>query len=193
MGSKIVIVIIDVISAIPILAYPVALAAGVMMFDAPGSGKSLTAWAVCLLSLGYPLYIIACIALSWSQKSAYWALAGLLPLLVLIYVLFISGGTQYKNDFTVLPKDFICDKNNFLNIEEVGRKGNSIYLLRKESPFSYRKDLVAYIEEGKTLEIRYYHRIWKKDYEKALAFFKGCKNKDGRSVLELYTPKNGMK
>lgn len=42
------------------------------------------------------------------------------------------------------------------------------------------------------MEIRYNHRLWKRDYEKALEFLAKCKNKDGKTVTESYMPKMGL-
>lgn len=138
MKSRTLIIIIDILSCIPILAYPIMLSAGVMMFDSPGSGKSLSSWAIVSLSLLYPVFILGCIAYSWYSRSVLFPLLGLLPLLVMLYVLFVSGGTQYKSEFNTLPRDYVCDKNNFLSIKSVGGTEVSIHLLRRENPLSYQ-------------------------------------------------------
>ena len=68
---KTIITIVNIVSAIPILAYPVILISGVMSFDAPGSGKSVLAWVIFLASVGYPLIIIALIFLSRSFTGSF--------------------------------------------------------------------------------------------------------------------------
>jgi hypothetical protein len=182
---KIMITIINIISAIPILIYPFILIAGVMSFDAPESGKSLVAWFVFVASIGYPLLIIAFIFLSQRYNSTSLALIALIPLLVLVYALSISGGTTQKNNFSTLNKDFVCDSNSFLSIG--GNETDPIRGLRfleKRNFFTYKNNDIASIYGNKWINVQ---KINSKDIKDRIdQLLNYCKNTEGKTPFQVY-------
>ncbi len=183
---KIILTIINSISAIPILVYPFLLIAGVMSFDAPSSGKSLLAWTMFIVSVGYPLVIIALIFLSRRYDSVSLALLALIPLLSLLYIFFISGGTAQKDNYNNLTKDFVCDSNSFLSITGKGNPIGGIDLLEKKNFFTYTRNEIATIYKDKWMNP---DKINSKDIrDKTDSLLTNCKNPHGKSPIEVFIP-----
>ena len=91
MNTKTILIILNVVSLLPILAYPFILLAGVMSFDAPGSTKSILPWLVLTLSVLYPVIIIALIYFSHRYQSMWLAAIGAIPgVLILCALLFLG-------------------------------------------------------------------------------------------------------
>lgn len=146
--------IINIISLIPLLFYPMLFVSGVMIFDSPGSTKSLTAWLVFLASVGYPFIIGLFVFLSIRYKSFLFALLGILPLIIIVYFLFVSGGSSQKDNFNKLNREYVCDKNSFLFIDgKPEDKIRSVRLLEKKNFFTYKNDTIATIRGGKWINV----------------------------------------
>ena len=144
--KKNIITIINLISAIPILLFPFILLAGIMAFDAPGSEKSILVLTVPLILIGYPIFIIAFIVLSRRNNSLLLASVALIPLLFLLFVFFFSAGLARKDDYNTLNKDFICNSNSFLSIQN--GTAHCIDFLEKENFLNYRYINLGFMENG---------------------------------------------
>ena len=177
--KKNIITIINIVSAIPILAYPLIFIAGAMFFDAPGSNYSISAWIGFLLSISYPAFIIGFIVFSRKKNSTSLALVGLIPLLFLLYIFLIAGGTDQKNNYETLNKDFICNSNSFISIDD----SDGMDLLEKKNFFTYKNEPFAIIDNNKQLSLM----PWLKNSKETQDLLSNCKNKEGKSLLDLYT------
>lgn len=177
--KKAVITIINIIAALPILFYPFSFIAGLMVFDAPGSGYSILAWTMFLFSMGYPVFIVAFIIASRKNNSLLLASTALIPLLFLIYIFLFSGGLVQKNDYNTRSRDFICDSNSFLSVEKNGSFGG-ISLLEKKNFYTYGNETIALIENSKI-------SLMSANPKETRELLSRCKNKDGKSLLDIYT------
>ncbi len=83
--------IINIISLIPILAFPIYLVVGIMAFSSPNVEKSQQIWFYILAA--YPLFILSMFFLSRKLNSLILAILGLIPLLVfaLVIIFLILG------------------------------------------------------------------------------------------------------
>lgn len=181
---KILLTVINIVSAIPLLLYPYAFLAGVMSFDAPGSGQSPQTWITFTVLVSYPLLIAVLIFLSRKYASSVIASIALVPLLALIYVLFVSGGTDQKLNYNTLSRDFSCDSNSFLHIDGVDHPISDISLLEKKNFLTYARYHIATIYKEKWIKPEI---INIKDISKRTpTLLAGCKNKDGKSPFEVY-------
>jgi hypothetical protein len=187
---KTILTIINIISALPILFYPAILIAGLGSFAgyryANASLFDLAkGLALPIFSIGYPLFIIILIFVSRKYDSPLLATIALVPLLALLYVFTLSGGTDEKNNYNTLNKDFICNANSFLNISGKGNPIGHIELLEKKNFFSYENNTLATIYKDKWINI---YGIHSKDItNKTDQMLADCKNSDGKSPLELFT------
>ncbi len=156
-----------------------------MSFDSPGSTKSLTAWLFFLLSIGYPLIIFLFAFLSIRHKSLVFALLALLPLVIILYFLFLSGGTAQKDNFNTLKKDFVCDSNSFLSLG--GNESDPIRglkFLEKKSGFIYKNDTVANIYQNKFINAQ---KINSKDIrDRTDQLLNSCKDIEGKTPYQKY-------
>ncbi len=178
--KKIIITIVNIISATPILFYPFSFIAGIMIFDAPGSGESILNWGGFFASVLYPLFIVAFIILSRKNNSLSLASIALIPLLFLFFTFFFSGGLAQKGDYDSLSRDFICNSNSFLWIQNGTAQG--IDLLEKENFLNYSHINLAFIE-NRSIKI-YSNNI---PFQEAKDLLSKCKNSEGKSLLDLYT------
>lgn len=176
--KKAIITIINIISAIPILIYPLVLAFSGMIFDPPGSLQSVLHWIELFVSVAYPIFIIACIILSRKKKSLLLALIALLPLLFLLYVFLFSAGLAQKDNYNTLNRDFICDSNSFLSVEKNGNFGG-ISLLEKKNFYTYENEAVGLIENNEI-------NLMSTNPQEAKDLLSNCKNKEGQSLLDIY-------
>ncbi len=177
MMKKTIITIINIISVIPILIYPLAFIAGIMSFDA---GPSMVAWLIFLISTTYPIFIIACIIFSRKINSLSLSFIALLPLLALLYIFFIAGGTAQKDNYNTLSKDFICNSNSFLSVEKNGNFG-SINILEKKNFLNYENETIATIDNNATIS------LMSANPKEAKDLLSNCKNNEGKSMLDFYT------
>ncbi len=179
------IIIINIVSLVPVLFYPMFFISGVMMFDFPSSSKSITAWSVFLLSVGYPLIIILLVFLSIRYKSFLFALLGLLPLIIILYFLFLSGSTAQKGNFNTLKKDFVCDSNSFLSLG--GNESDPIRglkFLEKKNFFIYKNDTIANIYQNKFINAQ---KINSKDIrDRTDQLLNSCKDIEGKTPYQKY-------
>ena len=182
---KIAITVLNVISALAILPYPGIVIAGVMAGDSPSSGNILP-WIILLLSLGYPFIIGGIIFLSQRHDSLSLALIALVPLIVLVYVFIISGGTVQKNNFNTLQKDCVCDPGSFLSLG--GKETDPIrglMLLEKRNFFTYRKNDIASVYGNKWINSE---RINSKDTrDRTDQLLNSCKNTEGKTPVQVYS------
>ena len=95
MNKKTIITIVNIVSALPILLYPLIIAVGSMAFDAPGSGYYIGTWVIFLCSLFYPIFIIALIIISRKKQSFLLAFLALIPLLFLLCILIFDAYIFY--------------------------------------------------------------------------------------------------
>jgi len=176
--KKNIITAINLISFVPILLFPFILLAGSMAFDAPGSEKSILAFTVPLILIGYPIFIIVFIVLSRKKNSLLLALVALIPMLFLIYTFLFSDGLAQKSNYDTLNKDFICNANSFLSVEKNGNFG-SISLLKKNNFYTYKNESVALIENNEI-------NIMSANPREEKDLLSNCKNKEGKSLLDVY-------
>ncbi len=178
--------IINVISALPILLYPALLITGIMSFDAPSSGRAISAWVLFIFSIAYPLVILALIFLSRRYDSLSLALIALIPLIVLVYVFFVSGGTAQKNSFNTLKKDYVCDSSSFLSLG--GNETDPIrklQLLEKWNFLTYKNNVIASIYGNKWINAE---RINLKDIrDRTDQLLSSCKNNEGKTPIQVYS------
>lgn len=177
--KKKIITTINIISTIPILIYPGILAAGIMVFDAPGSGESILNWGAFFVSVLYPIFIIVFIILSRKNNSLPLSLVALLPLLFLLFVLFIPIETAQKDNYNTMSRDFICNSNSFLSVEKNGNFGG-INLLEKKNFFTYKNDSIATIDNNTSIN------LMSANPQEAKDLLLNCKNKEGKSLLDTY-------
>jgi hypothetical protein len=182
---RLVLTVINILSAVPVLAYPALFVAGIMSFDAPGSDKSLSTWVIFIACVGYPLFIVLFIVISQIYLSTTFALVGLVPMLVFGYIFFVSGGTAQKENFNTLHKDFVCDSNSFLSLG--GNETNpirSLVLLERRNFFTYKNSEIATVFGNKWIKAE---RINSKDVrDKTDALLNSCKNVDGKTAFQTY-------
>jgi len=110
--------IINVLSAIPILIYPIVFFMSIMAFDSPSSLSVLSFFVACVI-LSYPAFIILLIYFSRKHNSLILASIALIPLLISSYVFFYFeiADLDHKKDFDTRKRDFVCDANSFLSFE----------------------------------------------------------------------------
>jgi hypothetical protein len=87
MTKKTIITIVNVVSALAILVYPLFLINAFMAFDAPGSGYDIGTWVIFLCLIFYPAFIIALIIASRKKQSLVLALLAIIPLLLLLFII----------------------------------------------------------------------------------------------------------
>lgn len=180
--KKIIITIINIISATPILLYPIVFATSGMIFDAPGSGELISNWIGFFAFITYPIFIVLLIINSRKKNSLPLALVALIPLLFLLFVFFFSAGLAQKEDYDTLSRDFICDSNSFLWIQNGTAHG--IDFLEKENFLNYSHINLAFMENG-SIKI-YSNNI---SFQKVKDLLSNCKNKEGKSLLDFYNLK----
>ncbi len=181
---KTMLTLINIVSLIPILLYPIIFIAGAMSFDAPGSGKSVLAWTIFIVSVGYPIYIISLIILSRIQNSILLSLLALLPLVFLVYNFFFLGNNAQKENYETLHKDFVCNENSFINIFTPENPISSVYLYEKKL-FKYSEERIATIyNDQKSLRLNITNDNESNDKKKELIL--NCKNAEGKSMLDIF-------
>lgn len=178
--KKIIITVANIISSIPILIYPIIFATSGMIFDAPDSGKYILNWIGFFILMLYPLFIITFIIFSRKKNSLLLASVALIPLLFLLFVFFFSAGLSQKDDYNTLNKDFICNSNSFLWLQN--GTAHAIDFLEKENFLNYSHINLGFIENG-SIKI-YSNNI---SLEKAKDLLSNCKNKESKSLLDIYT------
>lgn len=182
---RILLTIINILSLVPLLAYPALFVAGIMSFDAPNSDKSLMTWVIFAACVGYPLFIVLFIILSQIRFSATLALIGLVPLFVLSYVFFISGGTAQKENFNTLHKDFVCDFSSFLSLGGTETDPiRSLSFLERKNFFKYQNSRIATVYGNKWIKAE---QINPKDVrDKTDTLLNSCRNIDGKTAFQTY-------
>lgn len=178
--KKNVITIINIISAIPILIYPLFFAFSVMIFDPPGSFQSVSHWVEFFVSVTYPIFIIVLIIFSRKKNSLSLALIALIPLLFLFFIFFFSSGLAQKDNYNTLSKDFICDSNSFISISGKGNQISSINLLEKKNFLNYRYEAIATIDNNISIN------LMSSNPKEAKDLLSNCKNIEGKSLLDTY-------
>jgi len=176
--KKNIITIINIISALPILLYPFSFIAGIMSFDAPGSGQHILPWIMFLASTLYPIFIIIFIIFSRKKNSLLLASIAFIPLLFLIYIFLFSGGLAQKDDYNTRSRDFICNSNSFLSVEKNGNFGG-INLLEKKNFYTYGNETIALIENNEIGPMS-------TNSNEVKNLLSNCKNKEGKSLLDIY-------
>jgi len=178
--KKVIIMFVNVISAFPILIYPVILITSPMIFDAPGSGESVSNWIGFFALMSYPLFIIVFILLSRKKNSLILALVALIPLLLLTFVFLFSGGLAQKDSYNTLSKDFICDSKSFISINGKGNQISSVNLLEKKNFLNYRYEAIATIDNNISIN------LMSENSQEAKNLLSNCKNEEGKSLLDIY-------
>jgi len=182
MNKSMLLKIINVLSVIPILIYPIILFVSIAAFDSPSS-LSVLSFSVVSIILSYPVFIILLIYFSRKHNSLILASIALIPLLISSYVFFYFeiAGLDHKKDFDTRKKDFICDANSFLSFHEIGLSDGKpndlkfIDLFEKKDFMFYTK----YYSDG-----RVYDDKWVVVSNPKIL---SCKNSEGRSLGEIYT------
>jgi len=110
------------------------------------------------------------------------AVIALIPFVILTYLIIhtiVSTGTKYKKEFDTAKKDFICNENLFINVENDPRVG-SIRLYKKNNPYSYSIFPLGRIFRGEKIEIDPSGSGM--THNEVLS----CKNAEGNSITEVY-------
>ncbi len=190
---KILITIINIISALAIIPWPAIVISGAMAGDSPKSG-TLLPLIILIVSITYPLIIAGLIYLSQNQNSLLYALLGLTPLIFFVYVFFFSGGTAQKDNFNTLKKDFVCDSNSFLYLG--GNETDPIRgleFLEKRNFFTYKNNDIATIYGNKWINPE---KINTKDIrDRTENLLNTCKNNKRETPVQSYIeiPDNQVK
>lgn len=168
----------------PVLAYPAALIAGAMAFDAPGSTTKWQAWLVFILSVSYPLFIFGCIALSVRFQSVTLALLATIPTAFLVHTLWLAGFLKARTEFYSRSRDFIYDDRRFLHVGAEQDQSAPVFLFERVSLFSYAKHEIASIYNDKHIQAEAFNpeRI-RTLTDKVL---RNAVNADGCSLFERY-------
>ncbi len=168
---KTAIIIISAISCLPLFIYPVILGISVMVFDSPGSEKLLWTNLLFYFMLGYPLLIALGIFLAYKLNSVWFALMAAIPLVLFVFVV-VKPDPGTKANFDNSSRDFVCDKNKFISVD------NAATLYEKKL-LSYTFHYIGITNEvDKTVKVR-------KGMD--LSSLADCKNKDGKTLTEVYT------
>jgi hypothetical protein len=182
-----VITILNIIAAIPVIAYPAALPAGIMMFDAPGSTKSITAWAFFLFSVGYPLFIALLIVFSRKYESVLLAGLALIPLCVFVYFFVLEDSLRIRKEFETVSRDFICNETTFLHVEPAGDGSAELQALHKHGLLSYEKGTLGDIDgNGIFVFVHSSVSVSKHLDDRVPELLRVCKNREGKSPSEMY-------
>ncbi len=193
--------IINIISASPILLYPLFLGTSIMVFDAPGSGKSFWSVATALIVVGFPLFIGLFIFLSRKYSSNWLALVACIPLIFLIYTLFVQNFLDNRHHekivnavISTISQDFIYDssiantlaktrkgtffyeKGTFLSID---KEYNQVIQVNPNASGSFFSEPVGKIK-GDILEINSFDL---KTAQDAYAVFV---NKEGKTIFDVF-------
>ena len=106
--------IINIISVIPLLIYPVLFLSSLMVFEVPRSGQVSSAMIMAWLWLTYPLLIGLFIFLSRKFKSIPLALVASIPFLFMVAfsikaLIDVMNRNRVVEEFlTTISKDFVC-------------------------------------------------------------------------------------
>ncbi len=85
--KKVMITVLNILSALPIIIYPILLATSIMVFAVPGVTKSVTGLVTGFSMLLFPIVIVVGIILSRKYNSVAWAVFACIPLIVFVGVL----------------------------------------------------------------------------------------------------------
>lgn len=174
------ITILNIIAALPLVAYPLMLFGTIFLFDNP----NFKPWILIACFTGYPIIIIALIYFSRRYDSILLAILALIPLLMMIYFFKDSFGNNNngaKEGFNSAQKDFVCDKNSFISLKKLEDASDDsrrqLYLYEKKGLFSFNEKFLGTVFDSKKVN-------WALGSEKKVGL---CKNNDGKSPLDLYT------
>ncbi len=81
---KTVIIVLNIISATPIIFYPVMFVSALMVFAVPGVTKSATGLVSGVSMLLYPVLVVVGIILSRKYNSVIWAVVACIPIIVMV-------------------------------------------------------------------------------------------------------------
>lgn len=177
---KIIITIINGLSTLPILFFPVAFISSFMLIAVPSAGKSFISWVIFILTIVYPAIIIYLIVLSRKQWSLAIALIGLIPLLIFLF-LFFSDSIKGNKKIAKSEKEFICDNGEFLIALNPTSSFKDYYIIKKKLLIFYKKShKISSVYNDKY--IIFSGNISDENKEK----LKSCKNNKGESFLNLY-------
>lgn len=182
--------IINIISVIPLLIYPVLFLSSLMVFEVPGSGKVTSAMVMAWLWLTYPLFIALFIFLSRKFKSISLALVASIPFLFMVAFSVKALMDEMKRKrvveefLTTISKDFVCQSgvnaNKFITYE---KEKKQLVIIDPEASDSYFSGPVGKVE-GDQLKLFFQIAVAKEQYEK-------CLNKDGKSIFDVFTISEG--
>lgn len=140
--------------------------------------------------LSYPLFIIGCLIAAWYFKSLIPAVVSLIPVLFILYSLFITTAINNTKRFKTTSHDFACNDSTYLNLVTTKSDGEPLRLdvYEKKSGFgnyNLGNTIVSFragkmdIDESNSGTIRMLNM-------KPVEYLTMCKNKEGKSPQELY-------
>ena len=182
--------ILNIISASPIIIYPVLFLSSFMILGVPGSGKPTTALVMAWLWLSYPVFILVLIFFSRKFRSLSLALIACIPFVFMFVFAMIALVNEIKRRIVVkefistLSKDFVCatgsNANKFITVD-VEKK--QLIMIDPTASDSYFAEPVGKMDFGK-LELFFQLSESKDQYGK-------CLNSDGESIFDLYNVSQG--
>jgi hypothetical protein len=182
--------ILNIISASPIIIYPILFLSSFMILGVPGSGKPSKAIVMAWLWLSYPVFIVVLIFLSRKFKSISLALIACVPFVFMFAFAIIALVNEIKRRIVVkefistLSKDFVCitgsNANKFITVD---LQKNQLIMIDPTASDSYFTEPVGKMKFG-NLELFYQLSGSKDQYGK-------CLNSEGKSIFDLYKVTQG--
>jgi len=182
--------ILNIISASPIIIYPILFLSSFMILGVPGSGKPTTAIVMAWLWLSYPVFILILIFLSRKFRSLPLALIACIPFILMFAFAMIALVNEIKRRIVVkefistISKDFDCTTGpNAKKFITVDVEKNQLIMIDPTASDSYFAEPVGKMDVG-NLELFFQLSASKDQYGK-------CLNSDGKSIFDLFKVSQG--